>query len=565
MASLSTAADGARRVQFTGPDRKRRTLRLGKTPKKTAEQVKGMVERLLTARIAGHAPDDHTARWVAGLDAVMHDRLAAVGLVTPRASATVAEFAADYVADRTDLKDATRTHLLRAADGLAAFFGPAAPLRDVTAADGDRYRRSLLAAGRGENTVRREVGRAKQIFNAAVRAELLDRNPFADQKVQVRGNPDKFRFVTRGEIDRVLAVCPDGEWRRIVVLARYGGLRVVSELVPLTWGDVDLEAGKLHVTSPKTAHHEGGGSRVVPLFPELRERLDPAGRDPAAQVVPRAAGGGTNLGTQFKRIVRAAGLEPWPKPFHNLRATRQTELANEFPEHVVCEWIGNTAAVAREHYLRVTDAHFDRAAAPPAGSDARGAGDQGPAQPNADAPEDACVVGGDAESDARATHFPTPQGAASGGTDRHDPPQPPPPGSFTPPSAAGSRLLQPEMNPRPGFEPGLTEPKSVVLPLHHRGAGRGSRGGTGGRGHGTSGRRGRQDAPPDTAARRPVHPARRGDTVAAWPPRSPRSPRRPCPPSPCRPRTAVPACDWRRCGRPNCSPTGRCGPRAGRG
>jgi hypothetical protein len=30
--------------------------------------------------------------------------------------------------------------------------------------------------------------------------------------------------------------------------------------------------------------------------------------------------------------------------------------------HVVCSWIGNTQAVAAEHYLQVTDEHFARAA-----------------------------------------------------------------------------------------------------------------------------------------------------------------------------------------------------------
>jgi hypothetical protein len=32
-----------------------------------------------------------------------------------------------------------------------------------------------------------------------------------------------------------------------------------------------------------------------------------------------------------------------------------------FPTHVVCEWLGNTESVAREHYLRVTEDHFQDA------------------------------------------------------------------------------------------------------------------------------------------------------------------------------------------------------------
>ena len=44
------------------------------------------------------------------------------------------------------------------------------------------------------------------------------------------------------------------------------------------------------------------------------------------------------------------------------RSTRETELVEQWPEHVVCAWIGNSKAVAREHYLQVTEEHFERAA-----------------------------------------------------------------------------------------------------------------------------------------------------------------------------------------------------------
>jgi len=44
-----------------------------------------------------------------------------------------------------------------------------------------------------------------------------------------------------------------------------------------------------------------------------------------------------------------------------LVATRGTERAAEFPLHVVCEWIGNSRAVAQRHYLTVTDDDFTRA------------------------------------------------------------------------------------------------------------------------------------------------------------------------------------------------------------
>jgi len=122
------------------------------------------------------------------------------------------------------------------------------------------------------------------------------------------------------------------------------------------------------VPSPKTEHHEGREARWIPLFPEIRQELDalwnelPDGTEGAAPIVTRYRDVGQNLRTTFEKIIRRAGLEPWPKLFQNLRSTRETELAETFPVHVVCAWLGNTQAVANKHYLQVTEEHFEKAA-----------------------------------------------------------------------------------------------------------------------------------------------------------------------------------------------------------
>jgi len=54
-------------------------------------------------------------------------------------------------------------------------------------------------------------------------------------------------------------------------------------------------------------------------------------------------------------------VKPWPKLFNNLRSTGETELAEEYPLHAVCAWIGNSQPVAAKHYLQVTDEHFTKA------------------------------------------------------------------------------------------------------------------------------------------------------------------------------------------------------------
>ncbi len=81
MASISREPNGRRTIQFVRSDGKRPSIRLGKCSQKTAEAVRVKVEHLAAAVNHGTALDDETARWVAALDSVMYERLAAVGLV----------------------------------------------------------------------------------------------------------------------------------------------------------------------------------------------------------------------------------------------------------------------------------------------------------------------------------------------------------------------------------------------------------------------------------------------------------------------------------------------------
>ena len=127
---------------------------------------------------------------------------------------------------------------------------------------------------------------------------------------------------------------------------------------------MNWEHGRIRVPSPKTEHHEGGGSRKLPLFLELRPHLLAAFEEACEgeeHVITHYRDPNSNLRTQLHRIIKRAGLESWPKVFQNLRSTRETELAERFPIHVVCKWIGNSEPVASAHYLQLTDEHFERA------------------------------------------------------------------------------------------------------------------------------------------------------------------------------------------------------------
>ena len=103
---------------------------------------------------------------------------------------------------------------------------------------------------------------------------------------------------------------------------------------------------------------------MIPLFPELRPFLEECFdlAEPGTEyVITRYRDTKANLRTQLLRIIQRASLQRWPKLFQNLRSTRETELAEDFPIHVVCRWIGNSQPVAAKHYLQLTDDHFAKA------------------------------------------------------------------------------------------------------------------------------------------------------------------------------------------------------------
>jgi integrase len=333
--------------------------------------------RLYAANRAGLSDlDEELARWLAKMPTVMADKLAAVGLIPKRESEdgdkqelTLQGMVDRYIASRTDVKPDTATVWKRTRNHLVAFFGEEREFKMVTIGDAKDFRLHLLRKKLADNTVRRTCGIAKQFFEDAIDRDLITKNPFKHRDIptSTSGNSERQFLITRDMTEALIEVCPNAEWRLIVALSRYAGLRCPSEHLRLRWGDIDWDRGRMNVTSPKTEHHEGKGSRTVPIFPELRPHLEAmfdAAPDGAEYVLPSYRDRGKNFRTRLERIIKRAGLKPWPKLFHNLRASCQTELEDSFPSHVVCAWLGNSEAVARKHYLQVTDDHFEKAITP---------------------------------------------------------------------------------------------------------------------------------------------------------------------------------------------------------
>ncbi len=367
MASIGHDKNGHRRILFIGDNGSRKTIRLGKCTEKQAVAIKTKIEALMTAHITGQQ-DDEVSRWVAGLPDSLHARLAKTDLIAPRQHGreSINSFVQRYIANQLNRKPNTRHNYEQTRRWLVKCFGEDRPINEITASEAMRFNRFMVDNGLAANSsVRRKTGIAKQFFKAAIQQGVYrGNNPFEGMPCNVRADKSRQAFIEQATIDKVIDACPNAEWRLLVALARYGGLRINTEPPELRWSEIDWAKGTMRVRSPKTEHIEGHESRIIPIFPELRPYLEDAYKlaNPGAEfVITKYRQKNANLRTTFEKIIHRAGVQPWPKLWHNLRASRQTELCREHPEHVVCYWMGNSRSVAREHYLQITDADVQRA------------------------------------------------------------------------------------------------------------------------------------------------------------------------------------------------------------
>lgn len=320
-------------------------------------------------------------RWLKAIDDRLHARVVRLGLgIEPRKGAavvTLAELLERFEAAAV-VKASTRAAYKQTTDSLRAHLGAETPLASITPAHADKWRKAIgePVTVKGDDgkvttkqlapaTVAKRVHVARAIFKRAVRWGLIASSPFADLRAGSQSNPDRSYYVDAESIRAILEVCPDDQWRAVVALSRFAGLRCPSEIVALRWGDVNWERGRMMVRSPKTAGHEGHAVRVVPIAPELRPILQDLfdGAEPGTEaVVPRLRDPGMNLRTTFGKIIAKAGVKPWPRLFHNLRASCATDWVERFPAHVVAGWLGHSPMIAAQHYLQTRDAHFDLAA-----------------------------------------------------------------------------------------------------------------------------------------------------------------------------------------------------------
>ncbi len=349
-------------LQLRWPSNRREQIYLGKDlSEDNARFINARVLELQKLRPLGVPLSLDTLAWVQMLSGKLFDDLLKLGLVDPKSEAKpmgLVEWCDTYLASRTDYKKSTKKGWNTARNHMESAFSDL-KMHEITAFQAKQFARDLAKRASSEHASK-IIERINQLYEAAIEAKKLSENPFSD--VKITGKRDKSRdfYVSKATYDAVLAKCKHAHAKALFALARWCGLRVPHEPLSLKWEHIKFNELRLHVPAETKT-----GFRVLPLFPNALLPLQQLRSDcPIDQeyVFDRARqSAATTWRDWLVDAAKDAGREPWPKLWHNLRASCRTDLEEQFESHVCDAWIGHSHRVAKDHYLMVKPEDWERA------------------------------------------------------------------------------------------------------------------------------------------------------------------------------------------------------------
>ncbi len=371
MASMQFRSDRNRNgwvisFQLAGQKKKQIWFGMPEKDRGKVERIKTKIENLINAHKCRLRPEPEDLRWAESLDDRIYGQLASVGLVPPRSNCYQGEeamllipFARKTISDRTcDWSFRTVSGYSQVVDWVSKHqpFAKSKRLDAITRGDIDRWIRWMKESGLADATISKHAKRLRTMLQFAVDDRLLSENPAKGMKFGSETNPERQAYVSREKVSKILEFCPDQDWRLILGLARFAGMRP-GEIVRLKWTDLDWDSERIRIAKFKTKRRE------CPMFAPLKSMLFEASEaaSTGSVYVIQQFRDSSGLCTRLDRIVEKAGFEPWPKTFPNLRSSCRTDLEERFPNHVCNTWIGHSKEVADDHYLQTIDEHWERA------------------------------------------------------------------------------------------------------------------------------------------------------------------------------------------------------------
>jgi integrase len=228
-------------------------------------------------------------------------------------------------------------------------------------------------AGVSNAEINRELQHLKRVYSLAIQAGKLLHKPHIPL---LREDNTRSGFFEPEHFHSVMAHLPTA-LQPIIEFAYITGWRIVSEVLPLEWRQIDLKAGEVRLDAGTTKNREG---RVFPFTDDLRALLEAQHAEhvklkKAGQIEPHvfvrmvAKGRGgekypkpiTAFGKAWKAACTAAGC-PGRIP-HDLRRTAVRNMVRRgVPERVAMQLTGHKTRSVFERYNIVSEGDLRTAA-----------------------------------------------------------------------------------------------------------------------------------------------------------------------------------------------------------
>ena len=342
---------------------KRQKVWIGKCTKTQAARIGVHFEALKIAAQSGAELPRATQDWLSQIGPKLRQQIAKAGLLgISDAPCQLSEFCDYYFETRSDWAKSTRQRWQNTKKHLCAHFDEHRHVASVTEADAESFARWARSHFKSQSHSGKIIADCRQIFAVAKKFRLIHANPFHDGiKASQPVDESRNAYVSEEDVDKLIASATT-EFAAVIASARYGGVRIPSEVLSMRWTDIDWSEKRIVIHDKKRKR-----DKVLPLFPKWDAALSklwqesPEGQEHVFSWCRASAN--KTYRVALEELIQRNKLVQWPKLWVTMRASRETDLKAMFPgaHHVVHDWIGNSRKVSEKHYDRITLDHFKKA------------------------------------------------------------------------------------------------------------------------------------------------------------------------------------------------------------
>jgi len=244
---------------------------------------------------------------------------------------------------------------------LVPFFNET-PLDKISSFDIERYKKSRHEAGVKNSSINRELATLSHLLTKAVEWKWLDYKPCQIKKFKEENS--RISYLTIEQIERLIEVAKHDANAHIylfVVIGLATSMRRM-EILSVKVSDIDLERKLINISKAKA------GARQQPITSQLAGILAAQlNRLPKEQIwlfpAEKSITGHTiSIEKPFRRVVKAAGLDPKEVVRHTLRHTAITHLVQAGVDLPTVKRIsGHKTLQMVERYSHQNGAHIEAA------------------------------------------------------------------------------------------------------------------------------------------------------------------------------------------------------------